>query len=125
MLQGLLTRFSSIAQSSLYLKDLFDFFKMEPAILSATNTRPFPTKIQQGFVFEKVSFAYPGTEKYAIRDLSFQLKAGEKMALVGENGAGKTTLVKLLARLYDPTSEEYCWTVMTLGNMTSVNCGKP
>ena len=104
MLQGLLTRFSSIAQSSLYLKDLFDFFKMEPAILSATKTRPFPPQIQQGFIFEHVSFAYPGTEKYAIKDLSFQLKAGEKMALVGENGAGKTTLVKLLARLYDPTS---------------------
>ena len=104
MLQGLLTRFSAIAQSSLYLKDLFDFFNMKPGILTAPKSRSFPDKIHEGFIFENVSFAYPGTEKYAIKDLSFQLRAGEKMALVGENGAGKTTLVKLLARLYDPTS---------------------
>ena len=49
------------------------------------------------------SFKYLNSEKYAVRNLSFQLKAGEKLALVGENGAGKTTIVKLLARLYEPT----------------------
>ena len=53
--------------------------------------------------FQNVSFKYENTETYAVRNLSFKLKPGEKMALVGENGAGKTTLVKLLARLYDPT----------------------
>ena len=56
----------------------------------------------QGFVFEDVGFSYPGAERWAVRNLSFTLKAGEVLALVGENGAGKTTLVKLLARLYDP-----------------------
>ena len=48
-------------------------------------------------------FKYPNTEKYAIREVSFRLHPGEKLALVGENGAGKTTLVKLLGRLYDPS----------------------
>ena len=47
-------------------------------------------------------FMYPGAERWAVRNLSFTLKAGEVLALVGENGAGKTTLVKLLSRLYDP-----------------------
>jgi len=61
-----------------------------------------PHPVRQGFVFEGVGFRYPGAERWAVRDLSFTLQAGETLALVGENGAGKTTLVKLLARLYDP-----------------------
>lgn len=103
VLRGILSRFSTIAESALYLQDLFDFFEMQPEIRSPDQPRALPPVIQEGFVFEQVSFAYPGTEKYAVKNLSFTLKAGEKLALVGENGAGKTTLVKLLARLYDPT----------------------
>ena len=103
ILRGILSRFSTIAQSSLYLQDLFDFLNMQPEIQSPNEARSFPKPIQQGFVFEGVSFHYPGSEKYAVRDLNFTLHAGEKLALVGENGAGKTTLVKLLGRLYDPS----------------------
>lgn len=55
------------------------------------------------FVFDHVSFQYPGTESYALHDLSICLKAGEKLAVVGLNGAGKSTFVKLLCRLYEPT----------------------
>ena len=62
----------------------------------------FPSPIREGFAFEDVGFRYPGAERWAVRDLTFTLRAGEVLALVGENGAGKTTLVKLLARLYDP-----------------------
>jgi ATP-binding cassette subfamily B protein len=61
-----------------------------------------PHPLREGFVFEDVGFAYPGAISWAVRHLSFTLKAGEVVALVGENGAGKTTLVKLLTRLYDP-----------------------
>jgi ATP-binding cassette subfamily B protein len=61
-----------------------------------------PRPIRRGFVFEDVSFKYPGSEQYAVQGLSFSLAPSESLALVGENGAGKTTLVKLLARLYDP-----------------------
>ena len=102
LLQGILSRFSSIAQNALFLQDLFDFFEMKPEIVSTPTALPFPKKIHEGFVFEEVSFKYPNTEQYVLKDLSFKLKPGEKLALVGENGAGKTTLVKLLARLYDP-----------------------
>jgi ATP-binding cassette subfamily B protein len=62
-----------------------------------------PDPIKQGFVFEDVGFHYPGSERWAVRHLSFRLNPGERIALVGENGAGKTTLAKLLARLYDPS----------------------
>ncbi len=103
LLQGILQRFSFIAQSALYLKDFFDFFEIKPTIISKENALKIPSQIKEGFVFENVGFQYPNTDKWAIRNVSFTLKAGEKLALVGENGAGKTTLVKLLARLYDPS----------------------
>lgn len=102
-LQGMMSRFSNIAGQALYLQDLFDFLEIRPLIRNSEQSLPFPEKVQDGFRFENVSFHYPGVEQYAIRDLSFHLRAGEKLALVGENGAGKTTLVKLLARLYEPT----------------------
>lgn len=103
MLQRIMTRFTQIADSAMYLQDLFDFFQIEPMIRSSEGAKPFPKKIREGFRFDNVSFRYPGTERWAIRNLSFHLQPGEKLALVGENGAGKTTLVKLLARLYEPT----------------------
>ncbi|MCI5082849.1 MAG: ABC transporter ATP-binding protein/permease, partial [Saprospiraceae bacterium] len=103
MLQGIMNNFSRIAQSALYLQDLFDFFAIEPSIQNPTKPEAFPSLIREGITFENVSFQYPNTKKYAIKNLSFHMRAGEKLALVGENGAGKTTLVKLLARLYEPS----------------------
>ena len=55
------------------------------------------------FEFDKVCFKYPGSDSYALKDMSITLNAGEKLAVVGLNGAGKTTFVKLLCRLYEPT----------------------
>jgi ATP-binding cassette subfamily B protein len=77
--------------------------EMEPGIKDDAAAIPFPETIQEGIIFEDVGFKYPNTEKWALRNVSFTLRVGEKLALVGENGAGKTTLVKLLARLYDPS----------------------
>jgi ATP-binding cassette subfamily B protein len=102
LLESLLSGFSSVAGQALYLDDLFSFFEVRPEILSPPAPLPFPKPIREGFVFEDVGFIYPGAERWAVRHLSFTLKAGEVVALVGENGAGKTTLVKLLTRLYDP-----------------------
>jgi ATP-binding cassette subfamily B protein len=102
LLEGLLIGFSQLAGQALYLDDLFSFFEIVPEIVSPEHPRPFPSPIAEGFMFENVGFRYPGAERWAVRKLSFTLRAGEVLALVGENGAGKTTLVKLLARLYDP-----------------------
>jgi ATP-binding cassette, subfamily B, bacterial len=102
LLEGLLASFSSTAAQALYLDDLFGFFEVMPEIQSPASPLPMPEPIRQGFVFEDVGFRYPGADRWAVRHLSFTLKAGETLALVGENGAGKTTLVKLLTRLYDP-----------------------
>lgn len=103
LLEGILSRFTAVSQGAIYLKDFFDFFDIQPKIKVVTNARPFPKKIKHGFTFENVGFKYANSERWANRHLNFTLRAGEKLALVGENGAGKTTLVKLLARLYDPT----------------------
>jgi ATP-binding cassette subfamily B protein len=102
LLEGLLFSFSSTAAQALYLDDLFGFFEVKPEILSPPHPLPMPQPIREGFRFEDVGFRYPGAERWAVRHMSFTLKAGETLALVGENGAGKTTLVKLLCRLYDP-----------------------
>lgn len=58
------------------------------------------------FEFHNVSFKYPSSEEYVLKDISLKWRIGEKMALVGRNGSGKTTLIKLLCRLYDPTDGE-------------------
>ncbi|WP_236972353.1 ABC transporter ATP-binding protein [Membranihabitans marinus] len=102
-LQGIMLRFSQISSHSLYLTDLFDFFEIQPTIKQSAEMLPFPNPIKEGFRFENVGFKYPGSNIYAIKNISFTIGANEKIALVGENGAGKTTLIKLLSRLYDPS----------------------
>ena len=103
LLEGILSRFVGISQTALYLKDYFEFFEIQPRIVSPVAPLPFPNPIRQGFVFDNVGFCYPEKSKWVFKNLNFTLHAGEKLAIVGENGAGKTTLVKLLSRLYEPT----------------------
>ena len=102
LIQNVLLNLSQIYEQSLYLGDLFTFFDVRPRVVSAPGSRAVPIPIRRGFEFQDVGFRYPGSERWAVRHLSFTLPPGERLALVGENGAGKTTLVKLLARLYDP-----------------------
>ena len=103
VIQNILLSASNVYEQALYLRDLFVFLDMRPTIESPANARPVPTAIRTGFVFEDVGFRYPGSERWAVRNVNLQLGPGERVALVGENGAGKTTITKLLARLYDPT----------------------
>ena len=94
---------SGVADQALFLTDLLAFFAMEPAVKSKPNGLPAPRPIQQGFEFQDVSFAYPGTTRRVLDGFNFTLRPGERVALIGENGEGKTTVVKLITRLYDPT----------------------
>ena len=74
------------------------------AALVAHADLPVPPTLTRGIRLEHVSFAYPGTERLVLQDISLVLPAGKVVAIVGENGAGKTTLVKLLGKFYEPTS---------------------
>jgi ATP-binding cassette subfamily B protein len=95
---------SSIADQALFLTDLLAFFEMRPTVTSKPNALPAPRPITQGFEFRDVCFVYPGTERLVLNHLNFRLEPGERIALIGQNGQGKTTIVKLITRLYDPTS---------------------
>lgn len=104
-LQDFFARFTRISESALYLKDYFDFIDMEVEDQSQ-ETIPLPKSIEIGFEFRNVRFAYPESNSEVLKGVNFTLKAGEKMAFVGQNGAGKTTLIKLMLRFYEPTSGE-------------------
>jgi ATP-binding cassette, subfamily B, bacterial len=106
LIEELFRRVNDVSEQALYLRDLYEFFEMSPQIEvppEGVVWIPAPRPITIGFEFRNVSFAYPGSGRVALRDVSFRLETGQRVALIGENGAGKTTLVKLLARLYDPT----------------------
>ncbi len=103
-IQAVFATFSTIADQALFVTDLLDFFAMKPTVSSKPNALSVPRPILQGFEFRDVSFTYPGRTRLVLSDVSFHLRRGERLALVGENGQGKTTIVKLLTRLYDPTA---------------------
>jgi ATP-binding cassette, subfamily B, bacterial len=101
-IQQIFSTLASIADQALFLTDLLAFFEMRPTIFSKPNALPAPRPIVRGFEFRNVSFRYPGSSRLVLSGLNFQLRPGERVALVGENGQGKTTIVKLMTRLYDP-----------------------
>ncbi|MBX9601771.1 MAG: ABC transporter ATP-binding protein/permease [Bryobacteraceae bacterium] len=103
-IQNIFATFSSIADQSLFLTDLVEFFRVKPAVASKPDAIPAPRPIRDGFRFENVSFRYPGSQRLVLDDLNLSIEPGERVALIGENGEGKTTIVKLITRLYDPSS---------------------
>jgi ATP-binding cassette subfamily B protein len=101
---GLMLRsISMLYEDNLFVSDLFEFLEVEPQVHSPAEPRPLPPARSSGLRFEHVSFRYPHDEREVLRDVDFELRPGEHVALVGHNGCGKTTLVKLICRLYDPT----------------------
>ena len=106
-------RFNNIRRSSHEFNDLHDFMnlpdkerKSPSAAVVSTGSTTVHKESAPEITFKNVSFAYPDVEKNTIQNLDFKIKAGEKIALVGNNGAGKTTIVKLLCGLYDQTQGE-------------------
>ncbi len=106
-LNSLISSTSTIYEGTLFIDNLIVFMEEKPTILTVTDKkREIKRHIPHELEFKNVSFRYPGTERYVIKDLNVTIKAGDTVALVGVNGAGKTTLVKLITRLYDPTEGE-------------------
>ena len=106
--QNVLDGVSNTYENNLFVGTLFEFLEYEPKITSPQKPQPITNKLERKGLeieFRNVSFTYPGKDpetEAALKNVSFQLHAGETIALVGRNGAGKTTIVKLLTRLYDP-----------------------
>lgn len=98
---GALSAIGGMYEDNLYLSNLYEFLEQD---VSKSKGKATQGRIpNDGVRFENVSFTYPGGTKPALSSISFHLKPGEKLALVGKNGSGKTTLIKLLTRLYEPS----------------------
>ncbi|MGB5345996.1 MAG: ABC transporter ATP-binding protein [Woeseia sp.] len=97
-----LSAISGMYEDNLYLSNLYEYLAQEvPGREGDALRGPDPSR---GIEFRDVSFRYPGSDEDALHGISLQIRPGESLALVGENGSGKTTLVKLLTRLYEPSS---------------------
>ena len=103
---SLLGNFNNLYESNLYLDNLLDYLKITPVLVNPKDGLMAPSPIEQGIRFQNVSFKYPGSDVFVLKNINLFIPPGESIALVGLNGAGKTTLVKLLTRLYDPTEGE-------------------
>lgn len=97
-----LSAIGGMYEDSLYLSNLYEL--LEEEIPQTVGHARWGSDPGDGIRFENVSFTYPGNTEPALNNVSFHLKPGEKLAIVGENGSGKTTLIKLLTRLYSPSS---------------------
>lgn len=99
---------ANILEDILYIKEYYQFMEgdvYKNDIASTNPIRNFPNKLEQGILIKNLSFSYIGCENPVLNNISFQIRPGEKIAIVGENGSGKTTLVKCLLGLY-PTEKE-------------------
>ena len=96
-----LTSIGGMYEDNLYLANLYEFLEQPVPQSHGTITKGIGS---EGIRFENVSFCYPESQEPVLNDISLHLQHGEKLAIVGENGSGKTTLIKLLTRLYTPSS---------------------
>jgi ATP-binding cassette subfamily B protein len=101
--RSLLENAGRIYENSLFLSNLFEFLALPHQIVSPAVPEPMPA-IERGVQIRAVTFRYPGTNRFALRDFSLNLHADQIAAIVGPNGAGKSTLLKLIARLHEPES---------------------
>lgn len=105
--EGILDHYSSMSMRSKYIDQYFELLEYPNSIVLPDNPISIPKTPNPPILeFKNVSFRYPESKRYILKDFSLTIKSGEKVALVGENGAGKSTLIKLILRFYDPTSGE-------------------
>lgn len=96
-----------IYEGTLFINNMISYMEQPKSIVpNVSKPEAVERHIAHTIEFKNVSFCYPGTEAFVLKDVSFKIEPGQTVVLVGFNGAGKTTLIKLLIRLYDPTSGE-------------------
>jgi ATP-binding cassette, subfamily B, bacterial len=95
---------ADLYEDNLFLSHLKQFLGLKRTVIEPVQSAPMPNPLKSGIHFENLSFRYPNDPRKVLHDVTMHIQVGEKVALVGENGSGKTTLIKLLCRLYDPTS---------------------
>jgi len=103
LFRNLLAELSTLYSNSLFINNLFEFLSLPAHDFHKGKEWVDPINEIE---FRDVSFCYPGSNKKILEDVNFKIQRGKTLAIVGKNGAGKTTLVKLICRLYKPTSGE-------------------
>ncbi len=101
-LKTFLTNLTSLYENSLFLNHFYTFLQLQPKIREPIDPKPVPRPMTRGIAVKDLAFSYPNSTRKVLKDVSFDIRNGEHVALVGENGSGKTTLIKLLCRLYEP-----------------------
>ncbi|PIU36847.1 hypothetical protein COT02_03925 [Candidatus Roizmanbacteria bacterium CG07_land_8_20_14_0_80_34_15] len=100
---SLLVNIGSIVENNLYVEDYFKLLNIKNKIVNSKRTKRLKKIIPREIKFENVSFIYPGSKKFVLKNINLTINTNQDVAIVGPNGAGKTTLIKLLFRFYDPT----------------------
>ncbi len=90
-------------EKHLVVKDIKEVVETKPVVIETKSPTKLSISVAPEIIFENVSFKYPNSENWSLRNINLTLSAGDNIGLVGNNGAGKTTLVKLICRIYDPT----------------------
>ena len=103
IVKGIVANCNNIYKNSLFIGNLFEFLEIVPEITDPLQPVEIP-RIRRNIRFENVSFCYPGSDRFVLKDFNLTIPAGKIVAIVGDNGAGKSTLIKLLCRFYDPQS---------------------
>lgn len=109
MMKTLLRDIAEVYKNITFLENLFEFFDIQPKFLGSNQSSTQPLFLSQEIRFENVSFRYPHSQRWALRNFSLTIPAGKTVAIVGTNGAGKSTLIKLLNRFYDPQEGTITW----------------
>lgn len=103
--QSILGAIGGMYENNLYMSNLFAYLAIPVKTETVETSRVLaPVRVEEGLRFEHVGFKYPGQDRWALDDIDIFIPKGQRLALVGHNGAGKTTFIKLLTRLYEPTS---------------------
>lgn len=101
LMRSVLSNLGEIYQNSLFLSNLFEFLQLQSQLQESSTPQSLPV-LEKGIRFRQVSFRYPGSKNFVLRNFNLMIPTGKVAVIVGDNGAGKSTLIKLLCRFYDP-----------------------
>lgn len=110
VLQNIASGISVVYQNNVFVTSIFELFDLKTTMQDDVHTQSIPKSDKVDLEFKNVSFSYPHSANATLKNISLKIPSGKMIAIVGLNGAGKTTLIKLLCRLYDPSSG-----IITLG----------
>jgi ATP-binding cassette subfamily B protein len=106
VLQSLSSNIATLYHNNIFVKSIFELFDLQSGLAEAEHPLPIPNIAQIDLDLKNINFTYPHADAPTLTNINLKMPAGKIIAIVGSNGAGKSTLIKLLCRLYDPTSGE-------------------